>query len=168
MPAMTFLLALFTMASVGLPGLNGFVGEFLILVGMFQVAAVRDPVSGTIPVAGWFYAAVTAGGILLGAWYMFSLLRKLVFGAERFPAGTRAPDFGLREWLILALPAALCVIIGVYPKPFLRPIENSAEGLLEAVRRGGVEVVRRSPAAPPTRGIRTGPTGPTTTGPAGH
>ncbi len=115
-------MVLITMSSVGLPGLNGFVGEFFVLAGMF---ASQDKW-----INGQLLAVLAFSGVVLGAWYMLSLLRGVYFGEVKEPHhghagaaghGHEAPtkDLNIREWGALAPIAALCLVIGLYPQPFL-------------------------------------------------
>ncbi len=112
MPVMTFFLVLFTLSSIGLPGLNGFVSEFTTLFAAFNSPVLNTP----------WYGAVGATGILLGAVYMLYMVGKLLFGPLNEPPHT--PDFsaGLtrdltrREVWLLAPLAALCVLLGVAPR----------------------------------------------------
>jgi NADH-quinone oxidoreductase subunit M len=94
-----------TLTSIGLPGLNGFVGEALVFFGMFQVDRIL--------------AVVGTAGIVLGAWYMLSLTRSVFFGPLKEPGhhGTPVPDVTPREWAALLPIMALCVLMGVYPQP---------------------------------------------------
>jgi NADH-quinone oxidoreductase subunit M len=117
-PVYAVLLAFFSMASLGLPGLAGFVGEFLILVGVFT----RSPA----------FAAFTALGVVLGAAYLLWMLQRVIFGVlpEEF-AGLR--DLSALELLCLAPLVILTIWIGVYPSPFLRIVESGLAGILGRV-----------------------------------
>ncbi|MFO0838433.1 MAG: NADH-quinone oxidoreductase subunit M [Phycisphaerae bacterium] len=112
MPILTFFLVLFTLSSVGLPGLNGFVSEFTTLF-----AAFNSPTLGT-----YWYGAVGAAGILLGAIYMLYMVGKVLFGPLKEPPHTPDLSAGLnrdlnsREIGILAPLAAMCVVLGVAPR----------------------------------------------------
>jgi NADH-quinone oxidoreductase subunit M len=99
------------LSSIGLPGLNGFVGETLSLIGMFKAHIV--------------YAVIGAAGIVLGAWYMLNMLQQVLFGPlGKVPTALRnVADLRLREIAALAPIAALCLVIGVYPQPFLSVME---------------------------------------------
>jgi NADH-quinone oxidoreductase subunit M len=105
------------LASIGLPGLNGFVGEFLSLAGMF---AARPA-----------YAVVGGTGVILGAWYMLLMLQRGFFGPLREPSrpGIEVRDLRMREALVLAPLMVLCLWIGTYPKPFLSLIEPDVQRL---------------------------------------
>jgi NADH-quinone oxidoreductase subunit M len=134
-----------TMTSIGLPGLNGFVGEVLVLFGTYGM-----PVGpGTRAVLGPTLAVIAAFGMLLGAWYMLTLLRQVFFGPVHEPhhgGNGHAADMNGREIITLAPIAALCVFLGVYPKPFLDTIKPEVQyvaGLAKEARDRG------APTAPP-------------------
>jgi NADH-quinone oxidoreductase subunit M len=110
MPGYALLFMLFTMASVGLPGTSGFVGEFLSLMGTYR-ASTWGALAGTT-------------GIILSAAYMLWLYWRICFGAARTPEAAVMPDLSTREWWLLA-PIALAVLwMGIYPESFIRPIRN--------------------------------------------
>ncbi|MCK4658407.1 MAG: NADH-quinone oxidoreductase subunit M [Phycisphaerae bacterium] len=130
MPWMAFFLIVFTLSSIGLPGLNGFVGEFLVLLGTATSAATRDGLpSGPL---GFGYAIPAATGIILGAVYMLWMCQRVLFGPLTEPEHTPDTSRGLtvdltkREIGILAPIAVVCLLIGVWPKPMLKEIESAA------------------------------------------
>jgi NADH-quinone oxidoreductase subunit M len=106
---------LFTMASVGLPGTSGFVGEFLSLAGIYQ--------------ANSWVAAISATGIILGAAYMLYLYRRVAFGDQKNADAAAMPDLNLREWLMLGPIAAAVLWMGVYPESFLAPMRKDIAAL---------------------------------------
>ncbi len=124
-----FLLAM--LASVGLPGLNGFVGEFLILCGAFG----RSP---------WATAVATTG-IVLGALYLLWMYQRVIFGPLVHEENAHLTDLSRREIAVLAPVLGLCVVMGVYPAPFLSRMQPAIDRILERVAK--VEV----PAPPATR-----------------
>ena len=108
MPGYALLFLLFTMASVGLPGTSGFVGEFLSLLGTYRMSTWGD--------------IFETSGIILGAAYMLYLYWRIAYGTARTQEAAAMPDLDMREWWLLA-PIALAVLwMGVYPESFLRPI----------------------------------------------
>jgi NADH-quinone oxidoreductase subunit M len=121
MPGYALLFMLFTMASVGLPGTSGFVGEFLSLVGTYEVSS--------------WAAIVATTGIILGAAYMLYLYWRVCFGAARTEGAAAMVDLSAREWWLLAPIAAAVLWMGVYPETFMRPIRNDVGRLLERVER---------------------------------
>lgn len=128
MPAWAFFFCLFTFASVGLPGLNGFVGEFLTMLGTFNSAEV-----GGKPLLGPAYAIPAALGVILAAIYLLYLLGKIVFGPLELPhwedtgetgiGSKESHDLSYREAMTLAPLAAACLLIGLFPYPILRSLE---------------------------------------------
>jgi NADH-quinone oxidoreductase subunit M len=105
------------LTSVGLPGLNGFVGEVLVFMGLYDLKGAS--------VSGLSLAVLASSGVVLGAWYLFTLLLRVFFGPVKEPLVHEEPGHGLhgdingRELAALAPIAVLCVIIGVYPGPML-------------------------------------------------
>ena len=104
MPAYAFVFMLFTMASIGLPGTSGFVGEFLVLVGAFQV--------------NLWLALLGSFGMVLGAAYMLYLYRRVIFGKLVRPDLASILDLSPREMAIFAPLAVLTLWLGIYPSSF--------------------------------------------------
>jgi NADH-quinone oxidoreductase subunit M len=119
LPVFSLLFMIVTFASIGLPGLNGFIGEFLILLGAFSVTP------------GWTAAAAT--GIILGAVYMLWMYRRVFFGPITHPENQKLADLNPRELLILAPVIALIVIMGIYPQPFLSRMKPSVDVTLHRI-----------------------------------
>jgi NADH-quinone oxidoreductase subunit M len=127
MPWLAFFLIFFTLSSIGLPGLNGFVGEFLVLLGAATSGTTFDGrAAGPL---GFGYVIPAALGIILGAVYMLWMCQRILFGPVIEPPHTPDLSTGLtkdltrREISILAPLAMCCVFIGVYPKPMLDTFE---------------------------------------------
>ncbi len=110
MPAYALFFMLFTMASIGLPGTSGFVGEFLSLAGIYEASS--------------WVALVCTTGIILGAAYMLYLYRRIVFGELTKDDVKAMPDINPREWAIFVPLAAVALWMGVYPESFLAPIRG--------------------------------------------
>jgi len=125
MPGYALLFMLFTMASVGLPGTSGFVGEFLALVGAYG--------------ANSWVAAVATTGIILGAAYMLYLYWRVAFGSARSAEAAAMPDLNPREWAILAPIAAAVLWMGVYPESFMAPMRADVDYLLARIARAAPE-----------------------------
>src|SRR5881296_3223849 len=119
-PAFSALFLVVTLSSLGLPGLNGFVGEFLILVGAFQ----RSP---------WL-AAVATSGIIFAAVYMLWMYQRVIFGEVTREANRGLSDLTTREWAVLVPIVALIVWIGVYPAAFTGKTETTVEALIAQVQ----------------------------------
>jgi len=131
MPIMAFFLLVFAFASIGLPGLNGFVSEFLVLLGTFTSEQLIIPgFKGPLGIA---FAVPAATGILLGAIYMLYMVGRVLFGPEKEPGHGFDSSTGLtqdltpREIGILAPLALSCLFLGVYPKPALEMMRPSLD-----------------------------------------
>ena len=119
-PAFSALFLVVSLSSLGLPGLNGFVGEFLILVGAFQVSPVL--------------AAFATTGIIFAAVYMLWTYQRVIFGEVTHEENRRLTDLSPREWAVLVPVVVLIVWIGVYPVAFTGKTEATVEALLEQVQ----------------------------------
>lgn len=129
MPAYAAFFLVALLASVGLPGLNGFVGEFLILAGTFQVH--------------WFWAAAAAFGVVLAAVYLLWLWRNVFHGPITKPENRNLPDLNPREkWLVLAPVVVAMFAIGVYPRWLLKPMEPSVLTVAQKVKAAGTASIR--------------------------
>jgi NADH-quinone oxidoreductase subunit M len=119
LPVFSVFFLIVTFASIGLPGLNGFIGEFLILLGAFRVKP------------GWTAAAAT--GVILGAIYMLWMYRRVFFGPMSHPENQKLSDLNRREMFILAPVIALIIIMGIYPQPFLSRMKPSVDLTLHRI-----------------------------------
>jgi NADH-quinone oxidoreductase subunit M len=131
MPAYSALFLIVALSSLGLPGLNGFVGEFLILVGAFQW-------NRTV-------AALATTGIIFAAVYMLWMYQRVVFGEVTREENRRLPDLSVREWVVLVPVLVLIVWIGVYPAPFTRLTEPSVQALLAQVQAKAAATLAAAP-----------------------
>ncbi len=128
MPILAFFLIVFTLSSIGLPGLNGFVGEFLVLLGTFVSARGPQPGPFGIP-----YAVVAATGIVLGAVYMLWMCQRVLFGPVVEPPHTPDTTHGLKQDLtgreigVLTPIAILCLIIGIWPGSVTKSMQPALE-----------------------------------------
>ena len=130
-----------SMASVGLPGLNGFVGEMLSLAGMFKV-----------PVVGPFYAVIGTSGVVLGAWYMLTMVQQGFFGPLREPHDVHDPvrDMSPREAFAFLPLAVMCVWIGVAPQPFIDLMKPDIQGIVAGYDGSNARTNAASPETPET------------------
>ena len=119
MPVYAAVFLVMTMSSIGLPALNGFIGELLILQGVF----VHDRM----------WAAVAASGIVLGAAYMLWLYQRTMFGKIENPKNEHLTDLNLREFATFVPLLILAVWIGLYPAPFLRRLDTSVSRVIARV-----------------------------------
>ncbi len=131
MPWMAFFLIVFAFSSIGLPGLNGFVGEFLVLLGTFT--SRTDTLASPAGPLGVMHAILAATGIVLSAIYMLHMCQRVLFGPLKQPAGTPdrsdglTPDLTPREIGILAPIAVACVVLGVWPNSIIDTIRPAAD-----------------------------------------
>jgi NADH-quinone oxidoreductase subunit M len=121
MPKYALLFMLFTMASVGLPGTSGFVGEFLSLAGAYKVSTWATLIATT--------------GIILGAGYMLYLYRRIAFGPQVNADADAMSDVNGREMWLLAPIAVVVLWMGVYPETFLAPIRRDVATIVARVER---------------------------------
>jgi NADH-quinone oxidoreductase subunit M len=119
MPAYAAIFLIMMMSSIGLPTLNGFIGEVLILQGVF--------------VEHMFWAAIAASGIVLGAAYMLWLYQRTMFGEITNPKNENLTDLNLREFATFVPLLILAFWIGLYPKPFLDRLETSVDRVMARV-----------------------------------
>jgi NADH-quinone oxidoreductase subunit M len=121
MPIYATFFMIVTLSSIGLPGLNGFVGEFLILLGTFKVNVT--------------YAVFAATGVILSAVYMLWMFQRVMFGEVTREENRKLKDLSLREIIVL-IPIILFIIqIGVYPKPYLSRMEPTVKNLISVVNQ---------------------------------
>ena len=116
MPVYAAVFLIMTMSSIGLPTLNGFIGEFLILQGVFVASKV--------------WAAFAASGVVLGAAYMLYLYQRTMFGKVENPKNERLLDLSHREFATFAPLLILAVWMGIYPAPFLHRLETSVQHII--------------------------------------
>jgi NADH-quinone oxidoreductase subunit M len=119
MPVYAAVFLIMTMSSIGLPTLNGFIGELLILQGVFVESKI--------------WAAFAASGVVLGAAYMLSLYQRTMFGKVENPKNEKLADLSLREFATFAPLIILAVWIGLYPKPFLDRLDTSVQRVIARV-----------------------------------
>jgi NADH-quinone oxidoreductase subunit M len=117
MPIFAAFFMLATLSSIGLPLLNGFVGEFLILLGVFKW--------------NYIYCALGATGMILGAVYMLWAYQRVMFGPLDKPENKALIDLSLREIMVLLPIAIMFFVMGIYPKPFLSRMEPTVKELLK-------------------------------------
>lgn len=158
-PVFAFFFLVFTLSSIALPLTNGFVGEFLILLGSFRVFPVLT--------------AIAVLGVILGAIYMLTLYMRVIFGELDTSKNGDLTDVNSREILIFAPLAVLVFVMGIYPQPFLRTMEPSVRSYVQQLEarmnagssrafvsseygkasRIGIELAQESMAEPAARDI---------------
>lgn len=132
-PRLTAVFLIVTLASIGLPGLNGFVGEFLILLGAFR----------------WNpgFAAVAALGMILSAVYMLWMFQRVNYGPVSNEKNASLPDLSTREWMVLAPVVLAAILMGIAPMFVLRPMQPSVDRLIERLQHGQIMHVQAPDAA---------------------
>ena len=119
MPVFSAFFMVVALSSIGLPGLNGFVGEFLILLGVFRASPV--------------YAVLAATGVILAAAYMLWMYQRVMFGPIVKPENRVLKDLSGREVLVLSMVVIFIFWIGIYPQPFLSRMEPTVKAYIEFV-----------------------------------
>jgi NADH-quinone oxidoreductase subunit M len=119
-PMFAAVLTIVSLSSIGLPATNGFVGEFLVLLGVFR----------SYPMA----ALIAATGVIIAAMYLLPALQRVIYNPLDKAANEKLPDLSLREITVL-VPLIACILwIGVYPQPILRRIEPASRQFIQTVR----------------------------------
>jgi NADH-quinone oxidoreductase subunit M len=122
MPVYATVFLIMTLSSIGMPGLNGFIGELFILQGTFAAPGL------------WVYAALAVLGIVLGAAYMLWLYQRVMFGKLENPANKVLPDLSLREFATFVPLIVLAFWIGIYPNHFTHFLDQPVNAIVERVR----------------------------------
>jgi NADH-quinone oxidoreductase subunit M len=134
MPAFAAIYMIASLSSLGLPLLNGFIGEFTILRGTFEVS--------------FRYTAWAVIGIILGAAYLLWLYQRVMFGPVTNPANEHLPDLNAREYATLIPLVILAFWIGIYPKPLFRVLDRPVQLIVEQVNPGYYGAERAAAATP--------------------
>jgi NADH-quinone oxidoreductase subunit M len=134
MPVYATIFLIITMSSIGLPALNGFVGESTILIGAFN--------------RNWVWALLGALGIVLGAAYMLWMYQRVFFGPLTHPENRELKDLDGRELFYLLPLVLLCFWIGLYPRPFFRVLEKPVSYVVAKVDPSLATAVASSPSTP--------------------
>lgn len=122
MPWFSTFFVIASLSSIGLPFLNGFVGEFLIMLGAWTSTAIQHP---------WIVTMLAGTGVIWAAVYMLWMLQRVVFGTKTSDANAKLSDLNLREFALVLPLLVLMLVMGVYPGPFLSHTRAS----IEATRR---------------------------------
>jgi len=139
MPMLVRVFLLVTLSSVALPGMNGFIGEFLILLGAFR--------------ANPRLASVATIGVILSAVYMLWMFQRVNYGPVDNEKNRRLPDLSAREWAMMVPTVALAIFMGILPGIFLRPMEPSVMKILDVIHGTSPAAKLRSgiPLPPPAK-----------------
>ena len=136
-PRLVAAFLIITLSSIGLPGLNGFVGEFLTILGAFKWKPEL--------------AVFAATGVILSAVYMLWMFQRVNYGEVTNPKNEALPDLTTREWAALGPAIVMAIVMGVFPSVFLKPMEPSVEAIIKRVTTGEPALADRQPppATPP-------------------
>jgi NADH-quinone oxidoreductase subunit M len=118
-PVFTVFFMIVTFSSIGLPGLNGFVGEFLVLLGTFKTNVL--------------YATLATTGVILSACYMLWMFQRVMFNKLSNKKNRDMADLNRREWAVILPVVMLIFFIGIYPKPIISRLDTSVNHLLSQV-----------------------------------
>lgn len=134
LPVYSTFFLIVALSSLGLPMLNGFVGEFLIIVGAYHARAV--------------YAALAALGVVLAAVYLLWMYQRVFYGEITNEKNRGLPDCNAREKLILTVVVVVVVGMGIYPQPFLRRMDRTVGGVLERIEQKTILFTRQPTGRP--------------------
>ncbi len=141
MPVYTALFVIVTMSSIGVPGTNGFVGEFMVIIGTFS--------SKYLGAHSHVQAILAALGVILAAVYMLSVVQRVFFGPLTNPKNEALPDINVRETLAVAPLVALVFVLGLFPSVVLSRMDSSVEVVIDRYvdgRRAFMDMDDSSPA----------------------
>ena len=139
MPRFVAAFLLITLSSIALPGMNGFIGEFLILLGGF----LWNPI----------FAALAATGMILSAVYMLWMFQRVNYGEITNVKNRELPDLTPREWTLMVPTIAVAIAMGVFPNVFLRPMEPAVKRTIERVTGRSFAATPAPPASLPSRDV---------------
>jgi NADH-quinone oxidoreductase subunit M len=120
MPRLTAAMLVITLSSIGLPGMNGFIGEFLIMLGAFKWDAR--------------FVVFAAVGVILSAVYMLWMFQRVFYGKVTNDHNKGLPDLSFREWAIVGPLAAAAIVMGVVPNVFLKPMEPAVQRIVDRIQ----------------------------------
>jgi NADH-quinone oxidoreductase subunit M len=153
MPIFATIFMIVTLSSVGLPGTNGFVGEYLILLGSFE-SSLR------------WWTVIATSGVIFSAVYMLWMFQRVMFGELDNPKNQVLEDLNLREIAIMVPLIVLIFVMGVYPNPFIEKMTPSVQKLIAKARIEPVATAKVE--APVAAQPEAAPAQPTAEAPAGH
>ncbi len=138
-PRLTAASLLITLASIGLPGMNGFIGEFLIMLGGFR----WDP----------RFVVVAGLGVILSAVYMLWMFQRVFYGEVTNEHNRHLPDLSFREWAILGPLAAAAIFMGVFPNVFLKPMEPAVGRIVQRMEQRQTFAAAQKKGSDPFSGV---------------
>jgi NADH-quinone oxidoreductase subunit M len=134
MPRFVATFLIITLASIGLPGLNGFVGEFLTILGGFRWQPAL--------------AVVATTGVILSAVYMLWMFQRVNYGDVTNPKNASLPDLSPREWATIGPAVAMAIVMGVFPTVFLAPSEPAVRAIVDRIGAAASQAAPAAAAAP--------------------
>ncbi|HKQ96638.1 MAG TPA: NADH-quinone oxidoreductase subunit M [Candidatus Polarisedimenticolia bacterium] len=173
MPVFATLFMIITMSSIGLPALNGFIGEFTILAGAWDIPGgygFRLPWLGNLFIGGKFWVVAAVFGIVLGAAYMLWLYQRTMFGPLDNPENRKLKDLNAREVATLLPIVACCFWIGLYPKPFFDILDKPVTAIVQRLQAAPEGIATADAGAPDADGaarVAGAPTGEAVLSPTG-
>ena len=150
MPVFATIFMIVTFSSIGLPGTNGFVGEFLVLIGAFE-SELR------------WWTIIASSGVILSAVYMLWMFQRVMFGELDNPKNQKLTDLNAREIAIMVPLIVMIFVMGIYPKPFIDKMDPAIKKLVSQVRPASMNAQKMPEAMPATPAGHTG-----MEAPAGH
>jgi len=129
-PRLSAAFLVITLSSIGLPSLNGFIGEFLVLLGTFR----WEP----------RFAVFAATGVILSAVYMLWMVQRVYYGEVTNEKNQKLPDLSPREWAVIAPVVAMAIFMGIAPNVFLRPTAAALEKAVQRMAQSRTQNVERS------------------------
>jgi NADH-quinone oxidoreductase subunit M len=135
MPVFATIFMIVTLSSVGLPGTNGFVGEFLVLIGAFE-SELR------------WWTIIASSGVILSAVYMLWMFQRVMFGELDNPKNQKLTDLNAREVAIMVPLIVMIFVMGIYPKPFIDKMDPAIKKLVSQVRPVSMNVQKMPGAMP--------------------
>ncbi|GMT42888.1 MAG: NADH:ubiquinone oxidoreductase subunit M [bacterium] len=133
MPKFAAVFMIVTLSSIALPGTNGFIGEFLILLGVFEFNRI--------------YAVIATTGVIWAAVYMLWMFQRVMFGEVRNEKNKNLPDLSKREMAYMLPLVALIFLLGVYPNPIISRMEASVQNLIVTVEKGRASAKNKNQSA---------------------
>ena len=135
MPVFATIFMIVTLSSIGLPGTNGFVGEFLILVGAFE-STLR------------WWTVIATSGVILSAVYMLWMFQRVMFGELDNPKNQKLLDLNAREIAIMVPLIVMIFVMGIYPKPFIDKMDPAVRKLVSQARPASISAQKMPEAMP--------------------
>jgi NADH-quinone oxidoreductase subunit M len=139
MPVFATIFMIVTFSSIGLPGTNGFVGEFLVLIGSFE-SELR------------WWTIVASSGVILSAVYMLWMFQRVMFGELDNPKNQKLLDLNAREIGIMVPLIVMIFVMGIYPKPFIDKMDPAIKKLVTQIRPASMDA-KKIPAIQPMQGM---------------